>query len=165
MFSVEALWTRLKNDNTRLAGQRETIYMVDQNRTLQEILRERRAQMVEEMRGIEQAIAELQSRRSALAADIDRIDAAIRVIGETGDSDADLEPRLTIKQAVIKILERAPRGLAALQILERLRTEFQMDYPRTSLSPQLSRLKNEGKIGLKGNVWYLINETAQEPSS
>lgn len=97
-----------------------------------------------------------------------KLDAAIAILGPA-EPIGDV-PRLTIKQAVLQILEPiAPRGLTALSILERLRTQFSMDYPRESLSPQLSRLKGEGKVTLEGGLWYATKQNgpgaeAPEPS-
>lgn len=101
-----------------------------------------------------------------------QLDAAIAALGPSPEpGQVGEEPRLTIKQAVLKILGAiAPKGLSALGILEKLRTEFGMNYPRESLSPQLSRLKAEGKLKLEGGVWYSVQKEngpgakAPEPS-
>lgn len=74
----------------------------------------------------------------------------------------------TIKQRVLEILEGDYQGMTAQEILTTINTKFQTEYPRTSLSPQLSRLKAEGKIELDGTVWKLVrpdrsaNKTQEE---
>jgi hypothetical protein len=59
----------------------------------------------------------------------------------------------TIKGMVLNVLSAFPQGQTALEILERINATVDVPYPRTSLSPQLSRLKAEGKIHREGRVW------------
>lgn len=59
----------------------------------------------------------------------------------------------TIKKAVLDVLENYPSGLSALQILAEINERYGTDYPRTSLSPQLSRLKQEEKLSKNGTLW------------
>lgn len=66
-------------------------------------------------------------------------------------------PERTIKDAVIEVLKERDRGMTALEILAAINFKFETDYPRTSLSPQLSRLKTDGKIERDGTVWKLRN--------
>lgn len=61
----------------------------------------------------------------------------------------------SIKEWVCDILNDDPLGLTSHQILETLRESGLPNLERTSLSPQLSRLKDEGKIFLEGGVWKL----------
>ncbi len=60
----------------------------------------------------------------------------------------------TIKEAVVAVLDEAGRGLTALEILPKINERLGVDYPRTSLSPQLSRLKAEKEIHLVGKHWF-----------
>jgi len=48
--------------------------------------------------------------------------------------------------------------MTALEILAAINLKFGTDYPRTSLSPQLSRLKADGRIEREGIVWRLTNK-------
>lgn len=64
-------------------------------------------------------------------------------------------PEKSIKEAVLEVLDSLGIGLTALDLLGAINTKFNTDYPRTSLSPQLSRLKAEGKITRDGNLWSL----------
>lgn len=65
--------------------------------------------------------------------------------------------RLTIKELVCKALdEQFERGATANELLEFFAHAYgRDDIVRTSLSPQLSRLKQEGKIILIGQKWSL----------
>jgi len=79
------------------------------------------------------------------------------------DADAAKASKPTIKQAVLEALKHKPEGMTALEILSEINTRyFGGEILRTSLSPQLSRLKdNDRKIILRGNRWHLADE---EPS-
>jgi hypothetical protein len=61
----------------------------------------------------------------------------------------------TMKEAALAILENEPRGLLANQILEKMNKRLGTEYARSSLSPQLSRLKDEKKIELFKDRWIL----------
>jgi hypothetical protein len=63
------------------------------------------------------------------------------------------EPEVTIKEAVMNVLADYPEGLIALDILGKVNERFDLGLVRTSLSPQLTRLKREGKITNHGSVW------------
>lgn len=64
--------------------------------------------------------------------------------------------RMTIKEMVVRALgEHFPRGATANQMLDFFRSNWGRREMRTSLSPQLSRLKESGIITLQGKVWHL----------
>jgi hypothetical protein len=67
---------------------------------------------------------------------------------------------LTIKELVLKALgEQFPSGATANQLLELFRGAWgRGEIARTSLSPQLSRLKAEHKIDRNGSQWFLRSE-------
>jgi hypothetical protein len=67
-------------------------------------------------------------------------------------------PEKTIKDAVIEVLKAKGSGMTALEILAAINQRFSTDYPRTSLSPQLSRLKAEEKLIREGIVWRLSDK-------
>lgn len=74
------------------------------------------------------------------------------------------EARPSIKQAVLDVMKHRPNGMTALEILAEINERyFEGRLARTSLSPQLSRLKDvDKKITLRGNKWLLIR--SEEPS-
>ena len=61
----------------------------------------------------------------------------------------------TIKQMVLVVLEEHSAGLTALEILKLINERYETDYPRTSLSPQLSRLFQAGQIHKRGKTWLM----------
>jgi DNA-binding transcriptional ArsR family regulator len=65
-------------------------------------------------------------------------------------------PRGAIKKAIVRTLAGHPDGLDAMSILSDINRRDGTDYERTSLSPQLSRLKADGIVTLNGNIWSLI---------
>ena len=67
--------------------------------------------------------------------------------------------RLTIKELVRKALsEQFENGATANQLLELFASAWgRNDIVRTSLSPQLSRLRKEGTLFRTGQIWRLVN--------
>lgn len=74
--------------------------------------------------------------------------------------------KLTMKQLVCKALsEQFPDGATANELLDFFINAWgRTDVIRTSLSPQLSRLKSENTIDLNGLIWTL-KTTASSPTS
>ncbi|WP_187147997.1 hypothetical protein [Nitrobacter winogradskyi] len=101
---------------------------------------------------------EKQQRLAELASDIEKINLALKAV-----EDADKRPQITIMEAVVEVLKDRPEGLTALEILAEINTRYFGDrIIRSSLSPQLSRLKDrDHKIGLRGKKWFLL---PQQPS-
>jgi hypothetical protein len=97
------------------------------------------------------------SQLEAAKADLDRIDLMLNTL-ETAATKAAHQP--TIMQAVLDVLKVRPEGMTALEILDEINSRyFEGKIVRTSLSPQLSRLKDrDRKITLRGNRWYLLPE-------
>jgi hypothetical protein len=62
---------------------------------------------------------------------------------------------ITIQNAVLQVLAEEPEGLTSSEILSNLKERFKIYIARTSLSPQLTRLKRRKKVALKGSVWSL----------
>ncbi|MGB9427086.1 MAG: hypothetical protein WCB09_11830 [Methylocella sp.] len=65
------------------------------------------------------------------------------------------QPRGIIKRAILKTLEDAPEGMDALTILFTINYRLGSNFARTSLSPQLSRLKEDGFVILTRKIWKL----------
>jgi hypothetical protein len=118
------------------------------------------------------SLAATQAELSQLQAEYARIEAALRAITgpiipsgydaarsaqEHFTAKANPEAaRMTIKEMVVQALgEHFPSGATANQLLDYFRLEWGRKEMRTSLSPQLSRLKEGGIITLRGKVWHL----------
>ena len=74
------------------------------------------------------------------------------------------QPRGVIKRAVLETLKYAPDGMDALTILATINYRLGSNFARTSLSPQLSRLKEDGFIVLNRKIWKLAATSASEIS-
>lgn len=71
--------------------------------------------------------------------------------------------RMTIKDLVLKALEEQfPSGATARQMLDLFANAWgRGEVVRTSLSPQLSRLRAEHKIDRNGSLWFVRNPRPQ----
>lgn len=64
------------------------------------------------------------------------------------------QPAMTIKEMIRQIVRGRPDGLAAGEILREIESRFGVGVERTSLSPQLSRLRAAGEVTLQDGRWY-----------
>lgn len=92
--------------------------------------------------------------------DLDKAEAAVR--GQSLTVFQSLKPKQkppkvyrTIKEMALAVLEDYPNGLVALDILSEINSRFEQSYVRTSLSPQLSRLRQGGFVHKSGKRWVL----------
>jgi hypothetical protein len=73
---------------------------------------------------------------------------------------------LTIKEMVIDVLSDLPDGAEASEIVDLIANKHGEVVVRSSLSPQLSRLKDEGVLELDGRIWRALQkEKGSEPTS
>lgn len=126
--------------------------------TLEQFISQRRKDLLEE-------IEPLRERLRVLDEELSQIDLAAAAIqnrphGQTHPPVAGAvttrSPRGAIKRAVVETLAANQNGLDAMSILIDINKRLGGDYERTSLSPQLSRLKTDGVVTLDGNIWKLI---------
>jgi len=119
---------------------------------LKDFLRRRRDLLEARLEQQRLQSAEIQKEIIKIEAELRQIRTVERTIGKVNGLER--EPhvqrrqvaKLTIKDAVLATLRDYPAGLTALQILAEINTRFEMNVVRTSLSPQLSRLKRDGKL-------------------
>lgn len=78
-------------------------------------------------------------------------DGVKRVNGAHSHNSSDTK---SIKEMVLEVLKEVPEGIKAIDLLESINAVYSVKLERTSLSPQLSRLKKEEKIFKKGLLWY-----------
>jgi len=67
----------------------------------------------------------------------------------------------SIKEGILKILLNGERPMKALAILRQLNSG-PFNIKRTSLSPQLSRLRHEGRLNYQDKEWGLTDEGKEE---
>jgi hypothetical protein len=71
----------------------------------------------------------------------------------------------TLKEMAVIALEGfSTSGASAQTIIEAIKREFGKDVPRSSMSPQLSRLRSEGLIDLEGSLWRLVQPPLPKPA-
>jgi len=104
------------------------------------------------MEFIEQREAEIKELRKALYEELKQLKAAkaaisgISVRAESGDESSSAQAEPTIKEMTLEVISDAERALTAEEILQAIKSKFLKEIQRTSLSPQLTRLKREGRI-------------------
>jgi septal ring factor EnvC (AmiA/AmiB activator) len=126
---------------------------------IRQLLETRRAELLHEMEPLEaQAVdlrtnlAKTDNKLKAMTKEIAEIDKALQAI-----SKERLETKVSIKEAILQLLADSPSGLDSPQLLAALNDRFfDGKLARTSMSPQLTRLKNDDhKIKYRGDKWFL----------
>ena len=127
---------------------------------LRDFLEKRREEIRKMMEPLEAASESLRAQLSAneiklraLAEEQSDIEKALRALGKRDASKVSV----TIKDAILQILGDAPAGLTSREILVALNGRFfDGALSRTSMSPQLTRLKNDDrKIRQRGDKYFL----------
>lgn len=104
---------------------------------------------------LENEIAALQSRLSRVIAAIEALTAG-DLFDELQEDYARRRPSGTLKQMAYTVLYEANEPMTAQQILKAIYDKFGQTIERTSMSPQLSRLGQDGVLIRRDNLW-LIN--------
>ena len=127
-------------------------------------LRQEFEALLEQRQALRSQMEDVTTRLVRLKNELDEIGKAQQAIGG-GQSEPKIE--LTIKEAVLKVLEEAKRGLTAQQILAAINERFfNGKIARSSLSPQLSRLNHgDHKVKYDGLLWSLRLENDEGPAS
>jgi hypothetical protein len=127
---------------------------------LREYIEKRRDEIRKQMEPLEASTAELrtilhtaEAHLRALAKEATEIERALQAIGKRESRDNEI----TIKDAILKALAEAPGGLTSSDLLATINDRFfEGTLPRTSMSPQLTRLKNDDhKIKRRGERYFL----------
>ncbi|WP_157222498.1 hypothetical protein [Novosphingobium sp. AP12] len=105
---------------------------------------------------IAQRETEIRDQQKALKAELRELQIAKAALGGQASppSSAPSGATATIKEMARQVLSGQTSGLNSSGILDAIKKEFGRDIERTSLSPQLSRLKEEGELILNGEVWF-----------
>jgi len=153
------------------------------NNSLREFIKEQRAELQrlldDEQATVDSLDKKLEAARDSLTAlhlelgELDVAEAAISTPTSSGPRNAGRNilrrvsqdgRKLTIKDLAIDALNDSPDGADALKIIKIINDKFGVDVPRTSISPQLSRLKKEGLIFLNNKVWRISRPENETPS-
>lgn len=117
------------------------------NPTLRDFIATRRAEIKEAMASMRSELKELDAAEAALGTK----ESAPQARPTTSRGD------MTIQDMAQAVLQSADAGLDANEILAAIKQAFGKDIPRNSLSPQLSRLKDAGKVIVEGKTWKLAS--------
>ncbi|WVT73442.1 hypothetical protein QM996_18505 [Sinorhizobium chiapasense] len=112
---------------------------------LREFIEQRRSEILRQISELKAELAELKLAEAAIKSGVI----------PAGGTRPDTRDRGTIKEMVVDVLSGRPDGAEASDILQLILNSFGEEIPRSSLSPQLSRLKEEGTIVLHGRTWKL----------
>ena len=123
-------------------------------------LESKRSEVRKAMLPLETSTASLRSELSAqdaklrsLAKELSDIEKALQALGKRQKA----ENEISIKEAILLVLADMPNGLTAAEILTAINDRhFGGTVVRTSMSPQLARLKNDDhKIRQRGERYFL----------
>lgn len=119
--------------------------------TLRDFIAAREADIKSQMKALRSELGDLKIAKSAL----DPLSSEIEPGGLQSGSR-------TIKDMVRTILKSDSTGLTATDILAKIKENFDRDLGRTSLSPQLSRMKEDGEVIVNDNSWFLAVPLEEE---
>jgi hypothetical protein len=107
---------------------------------------------------------EIESQIEDLRIELQEIEAscaAIRNVSKIGDQPSPSLPkrtRLTLKKMVIGVLEGNSSGADAQLIISLIKEKYGKEIARESLSPQISRLGQDGILRRDGSMWSLVQK-------
>jgi hypothetical protein len=114
-----------------------------------------------ELAPLEKELAEV---RLALAAVSPEDPPGLLRLLEHSDEQPSAYAYMTMKQLALHVLrEQFPSGATAADMLAFIANAYDRRIERTSFSPQLTRLREEGQVRRIGNLWRLA-EKKNEPS-
>jgi hypothetical protein len=123
-------------------------------------LRNARTRLLSELREIDDEMVEVSL---ALAA-VERKKVSLPIAQTEHIVDDLADQDLTIKDMVLEVLGPIAEGAEALTILQFIKDRFGKEIERTSLSPQLSRLKRDGLLDLDGKLWRIADQNEEGPA-
>lgn len=114
--------------------------------TLREFIASRQSDIADQMAALKRESRELKIALAALGGDNPKpnVSAGSR--------------RPTIKQMIVAVLGEFG-GATSESIIGLVKENHDVDVPRSSMSPQLSRLKNDGVVEFDGQLWRLASES------
>lgn len=128
-----------------------------------ELLKERGGYL-EKVAGIEIDLAE--TRRALAALGAPEMPGLLRLATGLATPDGVPYREWTLKQLAVRALQdHFPYGATANQLLAVFESHYAREIARESLSPQLSRLKDDNIIKLEGKLWKLATQERETPPS
>lgn len=102
--------------------------------------------------------AEIKSLKAGLNAELKQLKAAKAAATEAAPTEKSVSARnlsgkRTIKDMILGALDEFPQGAGAESIILKIEEKFGDKIARSSMSPQLTRLKNDGLVVRENNLW------------
>jgi sugar-specific transcriptional regulator TrmB len=110
--------------------------------TLRDFIAQREGEIRDQMKALKTELRELQLAKGALEAPGNAPGLAASSAGPT------------IKEMALDVLQDATAGMNSGEIQAAIKEKFSREIDRTSLSPQLSRLKADEEVVLTGERWF-----------
>jgi hypothetical protein len=116
--------------------------------TLRDFILTRESEIKSQIKALRAELCDLKVAKSAL-------EPQVGALGTDSSSSA----IKTIKEMIRDALKSSPVGLTSTEILIKINDIGLRHIERTSLSPQLSRMKEDGEVTLRDNFWFLAVAT------
>lgn len=131
--------------------------------TLRDFIANRRTEIRREIASLKAEMRELDVAESAIVGKPLEVPPASR--DANGTSSAEGTHSLTLKKMSVDVLTGRPEGAEANRIVDLIKDRFGVEVPRSSLSPQLSRLGAEGVLIRRGYNWKLAEYAAEQSNA
>ena len=122
----------------------------------------RLAELDEAEKTLREKLTAIGAEKEKLKKAVEAVTAKIRVKDEPEKPSVHRQPLrlrgMTLQAAVIEILKDNKFGLPAAEILKEINSRHKMSFARESLSPQISRLKQAGRVEQSGRIWKLADQ-------
>lgn len=112
--------------------------------TLRDFIATRETDVKAQIKALRKELSELKAAKSVL-------ESRAAPLGHDGP----VQSSMTIKDMIRDVLKSAPQGLTSTEIQAKITEHFSRQIERTSLSPQLSRMKDDSEVTLNDNMWFL----------
>lgn len=136
--------------------------------TFADFVTQRRGEIKQQMADLRAELAKLKAAEEAFMSGEAKPTISLAADAPVGGS------KKTIKELIIDVLAETPEGADARKIIDLIAKKHHVIIQRPSLSPQLSRLKEDGLLELHGMLWKGASarlskaegpDTASEPSN
>lgn len=117
------------------------------NETLRDFIVSRKTEIKRQLRALKQEWRELQAAESA--------------ISTHESTDENQRKGITIKEMILGVLAEPNTCANAQEIISMIKRKYDVEIQRTSISPQLSRLRQEGRLYMKGNNFWCLAEQSE----
>lgn len=120
------------------------------NETLRDFVNKRKKEILFQLKELRSELRDLKAVETTLN--------PASALGESSKTNArGARSGPTLQDMILEVLKREKSGLTAIQILEKIEEKFEKQVPRSSLSPQLSRLRAKEVIALNAGLWEVIH--------